>query len=60
MLGNFVAILYTDFHPREGKKGGAWMTEYKEQWIKNGKNSRPHISIVMNFTPPTDSTPSFC
>lgn len=56
--GNFVAILYTDFHPREGKKGGAWMTEYKEQWIKNGKNSRPHISIVMNFTPPTDSTPS--
>ena len=56
--GNFIAILYTDFHPRESKKGGAWMTEIKEQWIENGENSRPHISIVMNFTPPTATSPS--
>lgn len=56
--GNFIAILYTDFHPRESKKGGAWMTEFKEQWIENGENSRPHISIVMNFTPPTATSPS--
>ncbi len=56
--GNFVAVLYTDFHPRESKKGGAWMTEFKDQYIENGVNSRPHVSIVMNFTPPTSTSPS--
>jgi peptidyl-dipeptidase Dcp len=56
--GNFIAVLYTDFHPRESKKGGAWMTEFKEQWIENGEDSRPHVSIVMNFTPPTANNPS--
>ena len=58
--GKFLSVLYTDFHPREGKRAGAWMTSYKEQWIDEatGENSRPHISIVMNFTKPTDTTPS--
>ncbi|MGV6829863.1 MAG: M3 family metallopeptidase [Flavobacteriales bacterium] len=55
---NQVAIFYADFHPREGKRGGAWMTSYKPQQIKNGKNDRPHISIVCNFTKPTKSKPS--
>ena len=54
------AILYTDFHPRTGKRAGAWMTEYKGQWIdeKTGENSRPHVSIVMNFTKPTGNKPA--
>ena len=39
--GSFLAVLYTDFHPRAGKRSGAWMTSYKEQWIENGVNSRP-------------------
>ena len=58
--GKFLAVLYTDFHPRAGKRAGAWMTEYKGQWIdeKTGENSRPHVSIVMNFTKPTESKPS--
>jgi peptidyl-dipeptidase Dcp len=57
--GSFLAVLYTDFLPRKGKRNGAWMTEYKGQWIDgNGKNHRPHVSIVMNFTRPTDSLPS--
>lgn len=56
--GNFLAVLYTDFHPRDGKRSGAWMTEYKGQWMKNGKDSRPHISIVMNFTRATDKKPA--
>lgn len=56
---NFVAVLYTDFHPRAGKRAGAWMTEYKAQWKEaNGKDSRPHITIVMNFTRPTATTPA--
>jgi len=55
---NFIAILYADFFPREGKRNGAWMTSYKEQWVKEGKNSRPHISIVCNFTKPTKTKPS--
>jgi peptidyl-dipeptidase Dcp len=54
--GNFVAILYADFFPRPGKRNGAWMTVYKPQYIKNGDNSRPHISIVCNFTKPVLST----
>lgn len=56
--GEFLAILYTDFHPREGKRPGAWMTEYKSQWKENGIDSRPHISIVTNFTKPTKNKPA--
>lgn len=56
--GKFIAILYTDFHPREGKRSGAWMTEYKPQWKENGVDSRPHISLVMNFSRPTSSQPA--
>jgi len=55
---NFVAVFYTDFFPRKGKRNGAWMTSYKSQWKKGEENSRPHISIVCNFTKPTDETPS--
>ena len=56
--GDLVAIFYADFHPRPGKRGGAWMTSYKPQQIKDGKNERPHVSIVCNFTKPTASKPS--
>jgi len=57
--GNYLALFYTDFFPRAGKRNGAWMTSYKEQYIdKQGKDSRPHISIVCNFTRPTDTAPS--
>ena len=58
--GKYLAVLYTDFHPRAGKRSGAWMTSYKGQWIdeKTGENSRPHVSIVMNFTKPTQSKPA--
>lgn len=56
--GNYVSLLYADFHPRAGKRNGAWMTSYRGQNIKNGKNNRPHISIVCNFTKPTSSKPS--
>lgn len=58
--GTYLAVLYTDFHPRAGKESGAWMTDYKGQWIdeKTGENSRPHISIVMNFTKPTANKPA--
>lgn len=56
---DFLGILYTDFHPRATKQGGAWMTEFKGQWIEaDGTNSRPHISLVMNFTRPTDTIPA--
>jgi len=55
---NFIAYFYTDFFPRKGKRQGAWMTSYKSQWQKDGVNSRPHISIVCNFTKPTDTKPS--
>ena len=55
---HLTAVFYADFFPREGKRQGAWMTAYKAQWQKNGQNSRPHISIVTNFTRPTDSQPS--
>ena len=55
---NFVALLYTDFHPREGKRGGAWMTSYKSQYILKKNNQRPHISIVCNFTRPIKEKPS--
>jgi peptidyl-dipeptidase Dcp len=55
---NLVAVFYTDFFPRKGKRNGAWMTSYKSQAIKNGINNRPHVSIVCNFTPPTETKPS--
>lgn len=56
--GNYVSIFYADFFPREGKRNGAWMTVYKPQYVKNGINDRPHISIVCNFTKPTKTKPS--
>ena len=57
--GSFLSVLYTDFHPRAGKRSGAWMTSFKGQWIDtNGENSRPHITIVMNFTKPTADKPA--
>lgn len=56
--GNFIAVFYADFHPRKGKRNGAWMTSYKSQQIKNSINERPHVSIVCNFTKPTETKPS--
>lgn len=56
--GNFIAVFYADFHPRAGKRNGAWMTSYKPQQLKNGVNERPHVSIVCNFTKPTETKPS--
>ena len=58
--GEYLAVLYTDFHPRSGKSSGAWMNCFKEQWIdeETGENSRPHIILVMNFTKPTADKPA--
>ncbi len=56
--GNFISLFYADFHPRPGKRNGAWMTSYKSQMKKNNTNIRPHVSIVCNFTKPTPSKPS--
>ncbi|MBO4565583.1 MAG: M3 family metallopeptidase [Bacteroidaceae bacterium] len=57
--GSFLALLYCDFYPREGKKSGAWMTTFKGQYVdKEGVNHRPHVSLVMNFTKPTDTKPA--
>ncbi|SHE98714.1 peptidyl-dipeptidase Dcp/oligopeptidase A [Psychroflexus salarius] len=56
--GSPKATLYADFHPRAGKRDGAWMTTYKPQFIKDGQNERPLVSIVCNFTKPTQSQPS--
>ena len=56
--GEDVALFYADFHPRPGKRDGAWMTIYKQQYVKDDKNERPHISIVCNFTKPTEKEPS--
>lgn len=56
--GKLVAIFYSDFFPRKGKRNGAWMTSFKPQYIKDGINERPHVSIVCNFTPPTETKPS--
>jgi peptidyl-dipeptidase Dcp len=56
--GNFVAVLYTDFHPRDGKRAGAWMSDFKPQWMDGKTDSRPQITIVMNFTRPTDTKPA--
>ena len=55
---NLVSLFYADFHPRPGKRGGAWMTSFKPQFIKNGNNVRPHVSNVCNFTPSTKNQPS--
>jgi peptidyl-dipeptidase Dcp len=54
----FLAVLYTDFHPRASKRSGAWMTSYKEQWTDEKGNSRPHISVTMNFTKPSAEKPA--
>ncbi|MCM1137856.1 MAG: M3 family metallopeptidase [Duncaniella sp.] len=57
--GSFLGVIYTDFFPRASKRPGAWMTGFKDQEITtDGVNSRPHVSIVMNFTKPTGSKPS--
>jgi len=56
--GGLVAIFYADFFPRKGKRNGAWMTSFKPQYIKDGENERPHVSIVCNFTKPTATKPS--
>ena len=57
--GSYLAVFYADFHPRKGKQSGAWMTEYQGQWItKKGENIRPHVSVVMNLTKPTDEKPA--
>ena len=55
---DLVALFYADFHPRPGKRAGAWMTSYKPQFRKAGRNERPHVSIVCNFTRPTERIPS--
>ncbi|MBR6840726.1 MAG: M3 family metallopeptidase [Prevotella sp.] len=67
--GSYLAVFYADFHPRKGKQGGAWMTEYQSQWMEridtkkpfgpdNCKNIRPHVSVVMNLTKPTEEKPA--
>ena len=56
--GSFLSVLYLDFFPRDGKRGGAWMTEYRPQSNLDGKSIRPIVSIVTNFTKPTDTKPS--
>jgi peptidyl-dipeptidase Dcp len=57
--GKFLAVLYADFHPREGKRAGAWMSNVKEQWREpDGTDSRPHVSVTMNFTKPTADKPA--
>lgn len=57
--GSYLGVIYTDFFPRASKRAGAWMTEFKGQYTDaNGVNSRPHVTIVMNFTKPTESKPS--
>ncbi len=57
--GEYLAVFYADFFPRDGKHGGAWMTEFQGQWIdRKGNNVRPHVSVVMNFTKPTEEKPA--
>ena len=57
--GSYLAVFYADFHPRKGKQSGAWMTEYQGQYIdKKGENVRPHVSVVMNLTKPTEEKPA--
>lgn len=54
----FLSVLYADFHPRTGKRSGAWMTTFREQWKDQEGDHRPHVSVVMNFTKPTDEKPA--
>lgn len=54
----FISVFYADFHPRKGKRAGAWMTSFKNQYILNNENSRPHVAIVCNFTKPTSTKPA--
>jgi len=56
--GDFLAVLYLDFFPRPNKQGGAWMTSFREQYFENGKDIRPQVSLVTNFTRPTKTKPS--
>lgn len=56
--GNFIAVFYADYHPRDGKRAGAWMNDMKAQWMEGKKESRPHIINVMNFTRPTSTKPA--
>ena len=57
--GSYLGVIYTDFFPRASKRAGAWMTEFKGQRVdEEGNNSRPHVTIVMNFTKPTSTKPS--
>lgn len=57
--GSFLAVFYADFYPRKGKQGGAWMTSFQGQCIdRKGKNIRPHVSVVMNLTKPTEEKPA--
>ena len=56
--GKFLAVYYADFHPRDGKRGGAWMNDFQGQWMDGKKDHRPHIVNVMNFTRPTVDKPA--
>ncbi|MBF4984907.1 M3 family metallopeptidase [Nonlabens mediterrranea] len=56
--GSLNSIFYADFFPRKGKRNGAWMTSFKSQYVENDSNERPHVSIVCNFTKPTQTKPS--
>ena len=56
--GRFIGLFYADFFPRPSKRGGAWMTSYREQGLQWGEIQRPHVSIVCNFTKPTPTKPS--
>ena len=56
--GSFVGLFYADFFPRESKRGGAWMTSFRDQGLFQGEVRRPHVAIVCNFTPPTGNKPS--
>ena len=58
LTSDYKALLYTDYFPRKGKRAGAWMTSYKNQYRKDGKNHRPHISVVCNFSKPSSNAPS--
>lgn len=56
--GKYLAVYYTDFHPRDGKRGGAWMNDFQPQYMTGKKDHRPHIVNVMNFTRPTETKPA--
>jgi peptidyl-dipeptidase Dcp len=56
--GDHIGVLYMDFHPRESKRGGAWMSSYRKQYVKDGENISPVITLVTNFTKPTATQPS--